>query len=410
MARPRKTWTYSVGRYGATVRIWEPRLAAPLRWDYTENGKRRRPEVKPLTRVRTKASQPPDPMLEQAAKDLCEQKAATLTLEPLREATEPEALTVGMAYSLYFDPKRKALPKSKAGRVHVEGSRKFWLAQLKPETRWDAIAPADVKAGLETLIEAGKIPTAEKRLANLVTLYHWLVDGMGYDLLRNPARGIDFKKLMDGYQPRRPRYTTAEVDRLIEKSRDKGPRFDLFVKLMADSGARAGQVRMAVRSGLNCALEPPPPAGMFPLGWLALPKVKGQPAMLTALTRRQREALDVALAGYLAALESAWLENGTDYYLIPGGNVKAITASPITDNALRHMWAKLEEAAEIPKVKRRAFHGSRRAWSDDIHEHEGLETLTAAGGWTKSETPESIYLSKAKYSHIERARKRRERE
>lgn len=410
MGRPRKPWAHSVGRYGATVRIMEPRLGHPLRWDYREGEKRTRPEVVPTMRVRLSPAAPVDPVLERKAIDLCEQKAATLTLQPLRDATEPEALTVGQAYDLYFDPRRLAVPKSKSARVHHTASRKFWLSELKPDTKWDAIAPADVKAGLLRLVAQKQIPTAEKRLDNLRTLYRWLMRGMGFDLLRDPTRGIEKSKLLEGYEPRRPRYSKAEVERLIEKAKDFDARFDLFVKLMTDSGARAVQVREAMRSGFNCELEPPPPAGLFRHGWLSLPKVKGQPAMLTALTQRQRKALDEALRTYLAEWETVYLETGEDYPLIPGGRMDRgeLVKEPISDEGVREKWVKLEEAAGIPTLRRRAFHGSRRAWSDDIFETEGLDTLTAAGGWSRSETPEGIYLSKAKYSHIERARKRRE--
>lgn len=399
-----------MGRYGAKVRIFEPRLGAPLRWDYREGEKRTRPEVVPLILVRPTPDSPVDVLLERKAIDLCNQKAASLTLEPLRKDTEPESLTVGGAYALYFDPINKALPKSKEARNHHTASRTFWETHLKPETKWDAIAPATVKAGITGLIEAGRLPTAEKRLANLRTLYHWLRTGMAMDQLRDPSRTCDKKKLFSGHQPRRPRYTKDEVEKILEKAHLGGPRFDLFAKLMADSGARAVQVRVSVRSGLNCDLEPPPPAGVFPCGWIRLPKVKDQPPMLTALTQRQRKALDTALEGYLSESEKEWLEHGTDYYLIPGGPMKRLEAKPITDNALRKMWFNLEEKAGLSRVSRRGFHGSRRAWSDDIFEAEGLDTLAAAGGWTKTETPESIYVNKQKYTHIEKARKHREKD
>lgn len=410
MARPRKRWSHSVGRYGARVRIYEPRLAAPLRWDYREGDKRKRPEVEPALQVRKRESDPVDPIAERRAIKLCEQKAAALTLEPLRKATEPERLTVGAAYKLFFHPRKKALPKSREARIHHTSSRKFWEHELGIDTPWDVIAPADVKAALLRVIEAGHTPTAEKRLANLRTLYRWLVEMQGYDQLRNPTRGIDKRELFAAHVPKRPRYTAREVEALVSNAPAFGPRFGLFVALLADSGARAVQVRHAMRSGLNCELEPPPPAGMFPHGWLQLPAVKGQHAMLTALTHRQKIEMRLALETYLAPWEKEFQETGTDYPLIPGGREDQPIRQPISDEALREMWAELEAMAEIPRKARRAFHGSRRSWSDDIYEGEGLDTLTAAGGWSNSRTPESTYLSRAKYSHVERARQRREKD
>lgn len=410
MARPRKPWSHSVGRYGATVTIREPRPGAPLRWDYREAGKRRRPEVEPRTVVRRGANEAVDPTLAEAAKELCERKAASLTLEPLRQSTQPERLTVARAYLLYFDPRRQALPASREARVHHEASRAFWTAELGAETVWDAIAPADVWGALLRLRQAGRIPTAEKRLANLRTLHRWLRDRMGYDTLRDPTRGLDKRELTKGHQPRRPRYTAAEVERLVAAAPAFGERFALFVTLLADSGARAVQVRHAMRSGLDADMEPQPPKDHAPHGWIVLPPVKGQEPMVTYLTAREREAIDAAMATYLAEWEAEWQEHGTDYPLIPGGRTdREILPEPISDAGLRKEWPKLERAAGIKSKDRRTFHGVRRSWSDDIEETEGLDTVTAAGGWSRRETVEGIYLSKKRFSHLEKARIKRER-
>lgn len=410
MARPRKRWSYSVGRYGATVRIYEPRLGAPLRWDYrTEHG-RQRPEVQPPLRVRRGEDGPLDPVLVRQAQDLCDRQAALLTIGPLRRSTEPEKLTLGLAYALYMDPRRKALPASRSARVHHDASRAFWAAELGESVIWDAIKPADVWAALLRLREAGKLATAEKRADNLRTLYRWLREQMDYETLRNPLRGLDKKKLLQGYQPRRPRYTAAEVERLVTASVAFGPRFALFVTLMADSGARAVQVRSAMRSGLDPVLEPPLPAGHAPNGLLVLPAVKGQEPMVTYLTARERRAVDAALASYLAPWEAEWQDSGANYPLLPGGRSdRELIREPISDTALRKVWPDLEAAAEVENRPRRLFHALRRAWTDDIEETEGLDTTTAAGGWSRRETVEGIYLSKRRYGHLERARRRRER-
>lgn len=408
MAKPRKRWSHSTGRYGNKVRMYEPRLAAPLRWAYRVDGKLTRPEVEPTLRVRTKETSPVDPVLERRAVDRCEQFAAQLTLEPLRKETEPQALTVTEAYRLYFNPRKKALPPSREALTHHTGSREFWTDELGGGTLWDAITPADVKAALLRLKEAGKIPTAEKRLANLRTLFKWLRDMAGYDQVRDPTRGIDKRKMFEGHTPSRPRYTALQMETMLEASPAFGPRFGLFTSLLVDSGARAVQVRNAWRSGLNCELEPPPPAGFAPHGHLLLPGVKGQGAMLIALTHRQLVELRLALATYLAPWEAEYEKSKTDYPLIPGGSEDDPVREPISDTALRKVWARLEASAGIERKARRAFHGSRRSWSDEIYETEGLDTLAAAGGWSKRDTPEAVYISKAKYTHIDRARQRRE--
>lgn len=412
MGRNRKAWSHSVGRYGATVRIFEPRLGAPLRWDYRlADGKRTRPEVEPTIVVRATANERTDPVLVARAIEVCEQMAASLTLAPLRRETQPQLLTVAHAFALFFDERRQALPASREARQHHKQSRAFWLRELGEETVWDAVPPADVWGALLRLRARGQVPTAEKRLANLRTLYRWLRDRMGYDTLRDPTRGIEKRDLVKGHSPRRPRYTTEEVERLVDASAAFGERVALFVTLLADSGARAVQVRQAMRSGFNAELEPPVPAGHAPCGWLVLPAVKGQDAMVTYLTLRERAAIDAALLTYLSEWEAQWQAEGVDYPLVPGGRTdREIAPEPITDTALRKEWRRIEKAAGIAKRARRTFHGVRRSWSDDIEEGEGLDTVTAAGGWSRRETVEGIYLSKRRFQHLERARKRRERE
>lgn len=399
-----------MGRYGATVRIYEPKIGARLRWDWRDAAGRHRPDVSPPMRVRRAPDEPTDPVLVKLAEEACEQKAAGLALDPLRRATDLSALTVGHAYTLYFDPGMKALPRSRTARTHHWGSRKFWTEKLGEDTPWDGVAPAVVRAALLGLIEAGRAPTAEKRSQNLTTLYRWLVGDMGMETIRNPMRGIKLRELMEGHKPRRPRYDRAEVEKLLQAANETfDARFALFVVLIADSGARGGQVRLVMRSGLDAALDPPP-KDRPPHGWLVLPAMKGQDAHVTFLTARQRAALDTALDGFLAPWEAEWQAEGKDYPLVPGGRLDRgqLVREPITDRALRKMWVRLERAAKVPALPRRAFHGVRRSWADDIEAAHGLDTVTAAGGWSRRETPEQVYVSRRKYGHLERARKRRE--
>jgi hypothetical protein len=408
MARPRKPWSESTGRYGATVRIYEPRLGAPLRWDYRdEAGRRRRPEVVPELRVRHGPAEPLDPVLVKRAVERLEQKAAELALEPLRRATEPNLLTLGQAYQLYFDPRRRALPASKEARQHHRASREFWERKLGAATVWNAITPADVRGPLIELREAGRIATAEKRLQNLRTLYRWLREQMRMKGLEDPTLGIRFTEITGGYEPRRPRYSPEEIARLRRAWQDADPRFRLFMVLMTTSGARAGQVRHAMRSGLDAPLDPAPPAGAAPHGWLVLPAVKRQRPMVTFLTAAQRRELDSALEGYLAEWEAEYRAGQRrDYPLIPGGYLRRgeMLPEPISDTALRKTLQRLERAAGIPRRERRGFHGFRRAWVDVMDAHAGLDTATAAGGWSRRELVEGVYVSPRRWEHLARAR------
>lgn len=415
MARPRECWSHAVGRYGSKVRIREPRPGAPLRWDFRDDrGVRRRPEVEGAPRVRRSPGAPLDPVLVRKAENLCERKAALLALPELTRQSAPNAgLTLRDGYAEYFSPRRRALPRSRSGRKHHADSRAFWEGELGEDTPWDAIKPADVWGALVRLVEKGQVATADKRFKNLRTVHRWLRDRAGFEGLRDPTRTLNIHELLEGYEPRRPRYTVEEREKLVSASPTFGPRFSLFVVFVADSGARGGQVRLAWRSGFNCELEPPPPADAAPHGWMRFPGMKRQAPMLTFLTRRERAALDVALATYLAPWEAEYQEKGTDYPLLPSGRLDhahgALERRPISDRALRSMWPRLEEAAAVETKPRRVFHGSRRLWADEIEQTEGLDTATHAGGWSRRETVEEVYISRRRYPHLERARQATER-
>ncbi|HEY8535075.1 MAG TPA: hypothetical protein VIL25_01450 [Vicinamibacterales bacterium] len=361
----------------------------------------------PELRVRRGPDEPLDPVLVRQAMDALERKAAELALEPLRRASEPQLLTLGEAYRMFFDPRRRALPPSKEARQHHRASREFWESRLGVSTAWNTITPADVRGPLIELREAGKIATAEKRLQNLRTLYRWLREQMRMRGLEDPTLGIRVTEITAGYEPRRPRYSADEIARLREAWQRADPRFRLFMALVTASGARAGQVRLAMRSGVDAPLDPAPPPGAAPHGWLVLPAVKKQRPMVTFLTSAQRRELDSALAGYLATWEAEY-QAGTreDYPLIPGGYIDRgeLLPEPISDTALRKTLHEIERAAGVARRPRRGFHGFRRAWVDLIDSVAGLDTATAAGGWSRRELVEGVYVSPRRWEHLARAR------
>lgn len=414
MGRKRSLWSFSMGPYGDTVRIYEPSLGSALRFDYGETvpgpdgptRERRRPHVEPKLYIRPGPNAPVDPMAERRAKELLREKARELNLVVLRQESEPERITVGDAYRMYFNPRRRALPKSHSAQVHHTGSRKFWEDELGADTVWDAVRPADVKGAIERLIETGAVASAEKRFHNLRTLYRWLRDDMGYDQLRDPTRGIKLKPMIEGYEPRRPRYSPDESRKMVATAARIGsPRERLFAAVTFDAGARGGQVRLALRSGFNKPLVPEPPAGMAPHGWLFLPAMKHQLPRLVFLTARSRAAIDAAIAAYPPEWEAGWLERQEDYPLVPGGEWPfGVLKQPITDEAVRAWWPKLEKAAGVPSLPRRGFHGARRRWADSTTAQIGREKTAHAGGWLKQDTLEEIYLSRYQYGDLEAAR------
>lgn len=414
MGRKRSRWSFSMGPYGDTVRIYEPSLGAALRFDYGETVRgpdgpkreRRRPHVEPKLYIRPGPAAAVDPLAERKARELLRVKAAELNLAVLRQESEPERLTVCDAYLLYFNPRRRALPKSHSALVHHKTSRTFWTAELGADTLWDAIRPADVRGAIQRLIETGMVASAEKRFHNLRTLYRWLRDDMGYDNLRDPTRGIRLQPMIEGYEPARPRYSPDEKTRMVATAgRIGSPRERLFATVTFEAGARGGQVRLAMRSGFNRPLVPEPPAGMAPHGWLFLPAMKHQLPRLIFLTARSRAAIDAAIAAYPPEWEAAWLERKEDYPLVPGGEWPfGVLKQSISDEALRAWWPKLEKAAGVASLPRRGFHGARRRWADSTRAVIGTEKTAHAGGWLKTDTLEDVYLSKYQYEDLEAAR------
>ena len=407
MGRPRKPWAYSAGRYGRTVRIFEPRVGAALRWDYRdETGRRHRPEVHPSIVVRPSPSDPVDAILAQRARDLCDRKLGELHLVPAREASQAETLTHAGAWALFYDPRRAALPKSRSARKHFDDTRKYMLAELGGDALWNAIAPADVWGALLRLKAKGQVQTAVKRLRNMRTLARWLREKMRIKGLEDPTLGLEVKKLFEGYTPVRPRLTPDQTRALAGVLPSLNWRMRLFLTSLMKSGTRGIQARTAMRSGLDRRLEPPPPPDVAPLGWFVYGDVKGQEPHLVFLTLAHR--LEIARAigrrwdgekwedGPLANWERLHQAGEiADYPLIPGGYLsRGIELRPVSDTGLRKQLRAALAAAGIPKLDRMGFHAIRRAWADYVRRRLGLDAATMGGGWSRRETVQESYTSK----------------
>lgn len=429
MGRPRKKWSHSVQQYGSTVRIYEPRLGAPLRWDYRDDDGRHRPGVVPEMVVRHEPDQPTDPQLVAEAIDRCERKAAELRLEPLTPETAPNRITVGEAFHRYHHPHRGGLPDSASAQKHHVAARELWEDTFGRDTLWNDIVPADVDAVAKRLKAEGKVPTADKMVRCLRTVHRWLSGRAKIRGLHDPTEGFDFHKLREGYEPRRPQYTDDELRRIFNVAHLVDRRFRLALALADDSGARGAELFGAMRSGLDKSFDAPIPDGALPYGWLVLPAMKGQRARVVGLTFFQRleiiraiwkrwdPEVNAFVPGVLSELEQVYQETGRDYPLIAGGwqrkdEVISATAQAyegVSDTTRSNWLKKGEKKAGVEHVRRRGWHGIRRTWSDAIHEELGLDVLTAAGGWSNEETPAQIYITRRKIGHIDQAREARDR-
>lgn len=200
---------------------------------------------------------------------------------------------------------------------------------------------------------------------------------------------------------KRPRHSIEEMRRLLEKAWEVDPRFGLLLSLGAE--LRLGQVVRARRSDLNLEHNA--------LTVRARGKKKGTVVLLTG---GQRAAVQRAMTGYLASLESVH----PDYHLFPRGQMpggrsgKPIAdtlrhglARPIGRTAIRKWFAKAEKLAEVPHVAWRGPYGLRRVAVDAVKalgiSREGLQQH---GGWTDTQVPDRIYADQEAVAAREEAR------
>lgn len=189
-------------------------------------------------------------------------------------------------------------------------------------------------------------------------------------------------------EPKRPRHTLEEMRRLLEKAWEVDPRFGLLLAVGAEQ--RLGQVLRARRVDLDLEHNA--------LTVRSRGKKKGT---VILLTRGQRAAVDRALAGYLAPLESAH----ADYPLFPAGQMtggrsgapvadtlRHGLARPINRSTVKGWFLECEELAEVPHVAYRGPYGLRRVAVDGA-KAEGIsrEGLQQHGGWTDTQIPDRIY-------------------
>jgi hypothetical protein len=410
---PAGYWSVATGRRPYTVRVREEpgRRGANVVLRYTD----------PATGTPTTDTLPFGvrdgerlvPERVRAAIEAGEKRSRELGLGILRAATSPRRLTWGEAWAAFLDPRSGGLPASVSAQRNYRRASVVWLNAIGRDTPYNAPRPNEVAAVLWDVKASGTPTAAEMHAKVLRTLHRWLTERAGYDDLKNPLRGLDWKKLRAGIQPRRGRYTPAEVERLLSVRTHPtlDPRFALMILAAVHTGARSAALRRMMRSGLDCPLAPAPTQEQAPHGWLLLPPLKGQDPPLVFLTSTLRAELDAALAGHLAAYEARWQTERIDYPLIPGGKLvggvvplRAAGHEPIGENDPKEWLAAAERLADVEHVTHRAWHGLRREWTDTVEERAGLEVTAVAGQWSDTSMVEKVYRSKTQFGKLAKAR------
>ena len=410
-AKRRTLWRWTHEDYGVTVTAYEIRRGGPVHLDYRIAKQRFRPSLG--FGIRDEAGKI-IPEREQRARDLARKKSAELRLGTVEGRADPMRITIGSAFALYHDEKRGGLPPSASGVRKHRRARKFWTATFGEHRAWNSIVPAEVRAALQGLKDRGMTPTADAHAKCLHACWRHLTDMLEIDGLKNPIRGLKWAKLNEGHVAHRPRFLPAEIDRLWEVRHLADPRFAAFFTLVDGSAARGKAVRVLRRSALDRPLDVAPSHEQAPHGWVVLPPLKGQAAVLVLLTSWQRAEIDAYLAGFLSELEAAWQADGTDYPLFP--SLRKAEGTPRAGRPFRHVPRKTtgtwlheaERIAGIPHVRGRGWHGLRRAGSDYLYEEIGLQGLTTAVGWSSTKTPEGIYIDRTRMPERVRARQAQE--
>lgn len=325
--------------------------------------------------------------------------------------------TIGETETALTDSETGPYPHDTAFRREL--GRALVLAGLVwgPETPWSAIDDAAwtklYRRRLAGLLDREKqgIRSTEITVSRLNTAAEWLRDQkkVPRDAAVLPkkwrAKLLDFWRgevakranrkadEIEDPKPHRPRHTLEDMRTIIAAAPRVDPRFGLLLALAAEY--RLGQARRAMRSHVDLG------AGTF--------KIFGRGKKLGAvvdMTPGQLAAWKKATGpgGYLEAAETDWLGTQRDYYLFPAGKMvgrKAGTWSLgagidlgacVSREWITKSFHAAEDLAKVAQVKGRAAYGLRRQNVDAMND-EGISALgkQAAGGWSSTKVPDSIY-------------------
>ena len=263
------------------------------------------------------------------------------------------------------------------------------LAKKKQGIRSTEITVSRINTAAEWLRDQKKIPRDAALLPK-----KWRKDLLTYWRGETAkAQGLSVNDVKDP-EVHRPRHTLEDMRKVLAAAELVDPRLYLLLQLAAEY--RLGQARTAKRSHVN--LE----AGSFRIfgrgkkGGANIDLTAGQ---LLALHR----ALDPDV-GYLAALERVWIDEQKDYYLFPSGKMLGRKQGawalgrgidykkPVSREWIIMNFHVAEDRAGVKKIKGGAAYLLRRQNVDAMNA-VGISGLgkQAAGGWSSTKVPDSIY-------------------
>lgn len=262
------------------------------------------------------------------------------------------------------------------------------LAKEKQGIRSTEITVSRINTAAEWLRDQKKIPRDAALLPK-----KWRADLLKY--WRGETAKLQGKKSdeIDDPVPHRPRHTLEDMRKVLAAAAKVDPRLYLLLQLAAEY--RLGQARTARRSHIHSADRTFRIFGRGKKGGAVIDLTDGQVA-----------AWDAAIAegGYLHDLERAWVDEQKDYYLFPSGKMLGRKAStwtlgrgidaekPVSREWIIKNFHAAEDRAEVKKIKGGAAYLLRRQNVDAMNE-VGISGLgkQAAGGWSSTKVPDSIY-------------------
>lgn len=280
-------------------------------------------------------------------------------------------LSLGTAFDSYRDPARgPTCAFTPQWRATVDRALARWIRHFGAVRPWDSITRADVQAYVLRRLQRVGPRQVEIELKALQAVANWLVRYAELDV-KNPLRGWDWSALRRGHRPKRPRYTVAEVERLLGCAWDVDPRLGLFLELLWQTGKRGASVLGLQRSCVNRPRHPMPTLTIAPHGWVVIPARfdKNRVERLQLLTPKAKAALERGFRWHLRELEARYLGEGRDYPLFPSGKLRKGVArqtarTPLVRRQLLALLVRTERAAGIVHEPGRGFHGIRRLLVD----------------------------------------------
>jgi integrase len=400
-----ETWEESVGFLPHKVTAYEEparRHVVYLRWRQDGNWRRRS-----LQRgVRTVRGRLDPAGVKWALEQAAAQYARLVAGMPAAERAAASPLTIRQGLAAAVDPTTGKYPTDTPHRREVERELARAIEEWGGDTPWLAIKRADLRKlwrrRIRQLLAEGEVGLrgAEVTVQRVNAVAAWLRDE---ELIPAGAcvasrrwkqeLAADWLELSGARSlpdPKRPRHTLDEMRRILAKSADVDPRFELAMAIGAE--LRLGQVVRCRRPDIDLDHETLTVRG------------KGQKkGTVVHLTDGQMRVVRRALTtGYLRELELA----AADYPLFPAGPLpggrkmmdpratpeRHADAPSVGRDVIDGWFHEAERLAEVPVIRGRAAYGLRRAAVDAV-KAAGIsrEGLQAHGGWKDTQMPDRIY-------------------